>query len=71
MEIINRKIRNDGIFFGQGPVRCEIAVDNKCLQQITFSQILGILKQQLFKPNLIEKFSRIKVHNALAVPILL
>ena len=35
-----------------------------------FSQILGI-PNNAFKPNLFQKFSRIKVYNALAAPILL
>jgi len=52
---------------------CEISDENeednkkyltKCVQ------ILGILNNTL-KPNLIEKYSRIKVYNALAVPSLL
>jgi len=29
-------------FFGQGPVRYETAVDNKCLQQLKYSPMLGI-----------------------------
>jgi len=57
-------------FFGQGPVRYETAVDNKCLQQVKFVPMLGILKNA-FEPNFIQKFSRIKVHNVLAVPFLL
>jgi hypothetical protein len=32
-----------------------------------FSQILGILNN-IFKPNLVTKFSRIRVHNALDLP---
>jgi hypothetical protein len=35
-----------------------------------FSQILGILKNT-FKPTLIQKFSRIRINNELALPILL
>jgi len=35
----------------------------------TFAQILGIFKN-ILKPNLIQKSSRIKVYNALALPIL-
>jgi len=35
-----------------------------------FAEILGILNST-FKPNLVQKSSRIKVYNALPVPILL
>jgi hypothetical protein len=50
---------------------CEISYENdKDIQQklATFAQILGILNN-IFKPNFFQKFSRIEVHNPLAVPI--
>jgi len=80
-------------FLGQDPVKCKIAVDNKCLQQLKnfkylgfeisyenekdiqqtpakFSQILGIINNN-FKPTLVQKFSRIKVYDTLALPVLI
>jgi hypothetical protein len=76
-------------FLGQDPVRSEIILGNKCLQQVKnfkyigheipyengkdiqqklakYSQILRILN--IFKPTLVQKFSRIKVYNALDRP---
>ena len=52
---------------------CEISYENeKDIQQTVtkFAQILGILNNT-FKPNLVQKSSRIKTYNALALPILL
>jgi hypothetical protein len=51
---------------------CKIYNENeKDIQQTLpkFAQILGILNNY-FKPTSVQKFSRVKVHNALAVPIL-
>jgi len=51
----------------------EISYENeKDIQQklAKFAQILGILNG-IFKPNLVQKFSRIKVYNELALAILL
>ena len=51
---------------------CETSYENgkKIFKQklAKFAQILGIMNNT-FKPNLIEKFSRIEVHNVLALPI--
>jgi hypothetical protein len=52
---------------------CEISSENeKDIQQkpAKFAEILGILNNT-FKPTLVQKFSRMKVYNALALPILL
>jgi hypothetical protein len=52
---------------------CEISCENKRdIQQKTakFAQILGFINNT-FKPTLVQKSSRIKVHSALALPILL
>jgi hypothetical protein len=52
---------------------CEISYENeKDIQQnpANCSQILGILNNN-FNPTLVQKFSKIKVYNALALPILL
>ena len=52
---------------------CEISYETeKDIQQklAKFSQILGILNNT-FQPNLVQKFSRINVCNALAIPIIL
>jgi hypothetical protein len=52
---------------------CEISHENeKDIQQkpAKFSQILGVLTNT-FKPTLAHKISRIKVYNAVALPILL
>jgi hypothetical protein len=51
----------------------EISYENgKGIQQepAKFAQILGIMKN-IFKPTSVKKFSTIKVHNILALPILL
>jgi acetylglutamate synthase len=53
-------------------LNCEISYGNKndLRQKVTkFSQILGILSNT-FKPTLVKKFSRIKVCNTLALPML-
>jgi hypothetical protein len=52
---------------------CEISYGNeKDIQQkpAQFAQILGILKNT-FIPTLVKKFSKIKIYNALALPIIL
>jgi hypothetical protein len=52
---------------------CEISYGNvKYVQQelTKFAQILGILNNN-FQPNLVQKLSRIRVYNALALHILL
>ena len=62
------KKANNELCLGQ-----EISYENeKDIQQklAKFSQILGI-PYNTFKPTLVQQYSRIKVYNALAVPILL
>ena len=51
---------------------CEISYENeKVIQQklAKFSEILGILNHT-FKPNLVQKFSRIQVYNSWLFPLL-
>jgi hypothetical protein len=52
---------------------CTISYENeKDIQQTStkFPQIVGI-RNNTFKPTLVQKFSRMKVHNTLALPILI
>ena len=49
---------------------CEHEKDVKKKKNWQIAQILGILNNT-FKPTLIQKFSRIKIHNELTLPILL